>query len=884
MSQTWLYFFENADRSDKGLLGGKGANLATMTQLGLPVPPGFTITTAACLAYIADSQFPAGLWEQAQAAVAQLEQRTGKGFGGAKPLLFSVRSGAKFSMPGMMDTILNLGLNDTTCEALASQTSNPRFAKDSYRRLIQTFSDVALGVDHHLFEHELVAIRGDRADFELTPDELDRLIAKYKDIVREKTGAEFPQDPYEQLRLAVTAVFNSWMNPRARTYRREHNIPDDLGTAVNVQCMVFGNMGERSGTGVCFSRNPSTGEQVIYGEFLLNAQGEDVVAGIRTPQDINHLSQIMPEVGEQLFALIRQLEQHFRDMQDIEFTVEEGTLYLLQTRNGKRTGMAAVNIAYDLVADKLITQEEALMRVETEHIEQLLHPQIDPAAVMPHPLDTGGLPASPGAAVGIIVLDSREAVAAVEADPRAKVILVREETTPDDIDGMIAAQGILTARGGMTSHAAVVARGMGKPCVASLPTLRIDHKTGNVQIGHEQFRPGDHITIDGGTGTVYKGQLTLRTPEFTGKAGEVLAWADGRRRLGVRTNADTPRDSRQAVEFGAEGIGLCRTEHMFFEPERLPHVQAMILSDTSEERKAHLDKVFGFQKADFYGIFEAMDGKPVTIRLLDPPLHEFLPHNEQDVDEMISRVFGDVPAERRQQLKTRAHNMREANPMLGFRGCRLGLVYPEINEMQVRAIISAAIEARKNGIDAQPEIMVPLIGKRKELKLVEDVLRRVAEETMQEYGQRIDYLFGTMIEIPRAAVTADEIAEVAEFFSFGTNDLTQMGMGISRDDAQKFLFHYVDMKIYDRDPFESLDQEGIGKFVQIACELGRKTKPKLKLGICGEHGGDPASIDFFHRIGLDYISCSPFRVPVARLAAAQAAIRSASKLETQATA
>jgi pyruvate,orthophosphate dikinase len=728
------------------------------------------------------------------------------------------------------------------------------------------------------------------------------LIDEYKRIFKSEAGADFPQDVYEQLRLAVQAVFKSWMNPRAVTYRRENSIPDTLGTAVNVQTMVFGNMGETSGTGVCFSRNPSTGEKKVYGEFLINAQGEDVVAGIRTPRDIDELRQLLPEVGQQLFETIEKLEHHYRDMQDIEFTVQEGHLWMLQTRNGKRTGMAAVNIAVDMVDEGLIDERGAVMLVGPEHIEQLLHPQIDPAQQMPAALDTGGLPASPGAAVGRIVLDSDRAVEwfatskeerrqqAREAGKKGKsakgerLILVREETAPDDIDGMVVAQGILTARGGMTSHAAVVARGMGKPCVASAPSLKVDTAAGTVTIGGQMFGEGDWITIDGTLGAVYSGALELRAPEFKGKVGRLLGWADSIRRLKVRTNADNPRDSHQAVEFGAEGIGLTRTEHMFFEPERLPHVQAMILSDTLEERRGHLDKISSFQKQDFYGIFEAMDGKPVTIRLLDPPLHEFLPHDSTEIDAMISEVMGKVTDAQRAELKGRIEGMREANPMLGFRGCRLGLIHPEINEMQVRAIISAAIEAKQAGIDARPEIMVPLIGHWRELKLVEDLLRRVAEETMAEYGERIEYLFGTMIEIPRAAVTADEIAEVAEFFSFGTNDLTQMGMGVSRDDAQKFLGQYVEMKIYDADPFNSLDQPGIGKLVSMACELGRQTRPDLKLGICGEHGGDPASIDFCHRVGLDYVSCSPFRVPVARLAAAQAEIRHGSTPAAAATA
>jgi pyruvate,orthophosphate dikinase len=877
MSETWVYDFEQGDKGNKDLLGGKGANLANMTQLGLPVPPGFTITTRACNAYSDSADFPAGLWDQMKSAVERLEQKSGKRFGGAEnPLLVSVRSGAKFSMPGMMDTILNLGMNDETAAAMEKRSDNPRFARDSYRRLIQTFGDVAMGVELHHFEEELLRVRGDRQDFEITAEELEKLIDSYKAIYKSHTGSDFPQDPFEQLRLAVEAVFKSWNNPRAQTYRRESNIPDSLGTACNVQSMVFGNMGMTSGTGVCFSRNPATGGKGVYGEFLINAQGEDVVAGIRTPENIDKLSAEMPEVAKQLFETIDSLERHFRDMQDIEFTVEEGKLFILQTRNGKRTGLAAVDIAVDMVEEGLVDKEKALLMVEPQHVDQLLHPQIDANELMHiHALDDKGLPASPGAAVGKIVLSStravelRNAAGSGKADP---MVLVSEETTPDDIDGMIVCEGILTARGGMTSHAAVVARGMGKPCVASAPTLQIQ-KDGTVRIGGQVFSEGDWITIDGGRGAVYPGALKLSKPKFAGKIETLLQWADQTRRLKVRTNADNPHDSAQAVEYGAEGIGLCRTEHMFFEPERLPHVRAMILADTEEERRQHLAKIYGFQKGDFLGIFKVMTGKPVTIRLLDPPLHEFLPHDDVEIDEMINEVIGKVDDARRNQIHARIHAMHESNPMLGFRGCRLGIIYPEINEMQVKAIIAAAIEAQQAGSTVFPEIMVPLIGTVRELKKVEPLLRRVAEQTMDEYGVHIPYAFGTMIEVPRAAVTADEIAQTAEFFSFGTNDLTQMGMGVSRDDAQRFLQPYVEMGIYDEDPFNSLDQEGIGKLVEIAVELGRKGRPGLKVGICGEHGGDPRSIEFFHRAGLDYVSCSPFRVPIARLAAAQAELQ-----------
>jgi pyruvate,orthophosphate dikinase len=884
MTETWVYDFAVGDKDNKDLLGGKGANLANMTQLGLPVPPGFTITTRACNAYSASGAFPEGLWEQVASAIQRLEDKSAKRFGTSdSPLLVSVRSGAKFSMPGMMDTILNLGMNDETMAAMEQRSGNPRFARDSYRRLIQTFADVAMGIELHHFEEEFVRVRGEREDFEVTAEELEKLIASYKAIYKQHAGAQFPQDAFEQLRLAVEAVFKSWNNPRAQTYRRESNIPDDLGTACNVQSMVFGNMGMTSGTGVCFSRNPATGAKGVFGEFLINAQGEDVVAGIRTPEDISKLSAEMPEVSRQLFELIEHLERHFRDMQDIEFTVEEGTLYILQTRGGKRTGPAAVNIAVDMVEEGLVDKEKALLMVEPQHVDQLLHPQIDPSEILHiHPVDTGGLPASPGAAVGKIVLSSTKAVelvAAAKAEGRTeKLLLVTDETTPDDIDGMIACEGILTARGGMTSHAAVVARGMGKPCVASAPTLSFN-KDGTLRLGGQVFAEGDWLTIDGGRGYTYPGALKLSKPTFTGKIETLLQWADQTRRLKVRTNADNPHDSAQAVEFGAEGIGLTRTEHMFFEPERLPHVRAMILSETEEERREHLSKIYGFQKGDFLGIFKVMTGKPVTIRLLDPPLHEFLPHDEEEINQMISEVIGEVDAARRAQIHARIHAMHESNPMLGFRGCRLGIVYPEINEMQVKAIIAAAIEAQQGGSMVFPEIMVPLIGSVAELKKVEPLLRRVAEQTMEEYGTHIPYAFGTMIEVPRAAVTADEIAEVAEFFSFGTNDLTQMGMGVSRDDAQRFLGKYVELGIYDEDPFNSLDQAGIGKLVEMACRLGREGRPGIKLGICGEHGGDPRSIEFFHRTGLDYVSCSPFRVPIARLAAAQAELKNRSTQE-----
>jgi len=877
MSDKWVYSFAEADGADKDLFGGKGANLATMTALGLPVPPGFTLTTAACLRYFDDGgkladEIKSGVREQ----VAVLETSLGKTFGdSAQPLLVSVRSGAKFSMPGMMDTILNLGLNDETVEGLARLTSNRRFALDSYRRFIQTFGEVVLGIPLEEFEELLVAIRekaGVKYDYEISAEVLAKLVEQYKEVVKKHTGSGLPQDPMEQLYMAISAVFGSWNTPRAITYRRLNHIPDDLGTACNVQAMVFGNMGDRSGTGVAFSRNPSTGEKKIYGEFLVNAQGEDVVAGIRTPQDIQSLRDVMPEQAEELFAIIERLDRHFKDMQDIEFTIEEGKLYILQTRNGKRTGAAALRIAVESCEDGYYDQEEALMRVDPPALDQLLHKQVDPEAEA-RPI-ARGLNASPGAAVGQIVLDPDTAVEL--AAKGEKLILVRSETTPDDIHGLNVSEGVLTARGGMTSHAAVVARGMGKPCVAGCSELSIDEKTGAVTFkGHDGvLQAGDWMTIDGTTGAVYTGKLPLVDPQIGDSFAKFLGWADAVRRLGVRTNADNPVDTRRAYEFGAEGIGLCRTEHMFMEQERLPHVRAMILAETEEERRQHLDRIKQFQKEDFVGIFREMHGHPVTIRLLDPPLHEFLPHDEEEIKEVILSVKSDVTEAELQKLMARVLSLHESNPMLGFRGCRLGLIYPEINEMQVEAILEAAIEVKRSGEPVNPEIMIPLIGAKAELAIIEEKLRATAEAVFERMGERVDYKFGTMIEVPRAALTADEVAEVAEFFSFGTNDLTQMTLGISRDDAEeKFLRKYVSMGIYHANPFAELDQVGVGRLVAMAVELGRKTRADLKIGICGEHGGDPPSIDFCHRHAFDYVSCSPFRVPIARLAAAQSAIR-----------
>jgi pyruvate,orthophosphate dikinase len=871
----WVYSFEEADGGNKDLFGGKGGNLAAMTALGLPIPPGFTITTETCKAYFASGgTMTDDVKSQIKQASLALEKKLGKTFGDpANPMLVSVRSGAKFSMPGMMDTILNLGLNDKTSAGLSKLTGNPRFAMDSYRRFIQTFGDVVLGIHLEEFESLLYAARdkaGVKYDYEIPAEVLAKLADDYKAVVKKHYPAGLPQDPHEQLLMAVEAVFKSWNTPRAKTYRKLNNISEDLGTACNVQAMVFGNMGDRSGTGVAFSRNPSTGEDKIYGEFLVNAQGEDVVAGIRTPQSIDNLHQVMPEQGNQLFDIIHGLDKHFKDMQDVEFTIEEGKLYILQTRNGKRTGAAALRVAVEACEAGYFDKEEALMRVDPLALNQLLHKQVDPKDAKAL---AKGLNASPGAAVGRIVLDPDRAVE-MSAQGQ-KLILVRNETTPDDIHGLIASEGVLTARGGMTSHAAVVARGMGKPCVAGCSELMIDNKAQTVSFKgqKESFKEGDYITIDGTTGSVYSGSLPLADPHISDDFGKFLGWADKFRRLGVRTNADTPEDTRRAYEFGAEGIGLCRTEHMFMQQERLPHVRAMILAETEEERRQHLAKVKEFQKEDFIGIFREMHGHPVTVRLLDPPLHEFLPHDEAEIKEIIRSVKGDVTPEEMQRVMARVNGLHEANPMLGFRGCRLGLIFPEINEMQVEAILEAAIAVKKEGEDVLPEIMIPLIGAKSELAIIETKLRATAEDVFKRAGMRIEYKFGTMIEVPRAALTADEIAEIAEFFSFGTNDLTQMTLGISRDDAEeKFLRQYVEMGIYAANPFEQLDQVGVGKLIAIAVELGRKTNPNLKIGICGEHGGEPSSIDFCHRHAFNYVSCSPFRVPIARLSAAQSAI------------
>ena len=850
----FVYAFDEQAPGGRELLGGKGIGLAEMTALGIPVPAGFTVTTDACREVMRTGDVPAELWEQVDAHIARLEGRAGKRFGDPHaPLLVSVRSGAAISMPGMMDTILNLGLNDVAVEGLAAATGNPRFAYDSYRRLIQMYGEVVDAIDGHLFEQELQELkegRGVELDVELDADDLRGLIGTFQEIYEREVRTPFPADASEQLRRAVRAVFDSWESPRAKVYRRTYDIPDDLGTAVNVVQMVFGNKGESSGTGVCFTRNPSTGERKLFGEFLVDAQGEDVVAGIRTPEPIEVMLDRLPEAYRQLVATLDHLEEHYREMQDIEFTVEEGSLYLLQTRTGKRTARAALRIAVEMTDEELISREEAVARIDPGQLDQLLHPMIDPKAELD--VVATGLNASPGAASGAIVLDADLA----EERGRAgdDVLLVRWETTPDDIHGLIQARGVLTAHGGMTSHAAVVARGMGKPCVAGCESLSIDLKARTIRIGEHELAEGDQLTIDGGTGRVIVGAVPLVAPEIDERFGTILGWADELRRLRVRANADTPEDAAKAREFGAEGIGLCRTEHMFMAPDRLPVVQEMILASDEQARRAVLDRLLPVQQADFEGIFEAMAGLPVTIRLLDPPLHEFLPSADEATSEAMRR---------------RIEQLREANPMLGTRGCRLGLQYPEIYEMQVRAIVRAAAAVReRTGETPLVEIMHPLVGFGEELRRLRDLTERVAAEE-----QATEHLIGTMIELPRACMRADEIAELADFFSFGTNDLTQTALGFSRDDAEgKFLTYYLEQGILERNPFEVLDVEGVGELMRIAVERGRGAKPGLKLGICGEHGGEPRSVAFCHELGLDYVSCSPYRVPLARLAAAQAAL------------
>jgi pyruvate,orthophosphate dikinase len=877
MSKKWVYLFTEGDASMRDLLGGKGAGVAEMTRSGVPVPPGFTITTEACNSYYDNGkQFPEGMWQQVLDAMKDVEAKTGKKFGDpSNPLLVSVRSGAKFSMPGMMDTVLNLGLNKQTLEGLAKLTDNPRFAADAYRRFVQLFGKIVLGVDGEKFEHEMNEAKGDtRQDTDLSAEELSQITEKFKAIIKKEAGVDFPEDPYEQLRESIAAVFRSWMGRRAIDYRRLNRIADDLGTGVNVQAMVFGNMGNDSATGVSFSRNPSTGENQIYGEYLINAQGEDVVAGVRTPRPISELAQEMPEVYGQFADIARKLEGHYRDVQDMEFTIERGKLWMLQTRNGKRTGAAAVKIAVDLVHEGVIDEQTAVERVEAAALDQLLHPTIAESAKTSARSGgaflTAGLPASPGAANGTVVFDPDEAEHLARGG--AKVILVRTETAPEDFHGMVAAQAILTARGGMTSHAAVVARGMGKPCVAGAGELRIDYGTQQFSVNGQTIKHGDSITLDGSTGEVFAGQLETSEPALTGDFAEFMSWADKYRKLGVRTNADTPHDARVARDFGAEGIGLCRTEHMFFEGDRIDAVREMIVADTVDVRKAALAKILPLQQGDFEGIFEAMDGFPVTIRTLDPPLHEFLPHGDEEINDLAAKMGIDAA-----KLHSKYESLREANPMLGFRGCRLGIIYPEITEMQARAIFQAAAAVQKRGVKVHPEVMIPLVGDVTELKVQADLVRKVADEVKAETGQSFDYMIGTMIELPRAALTADKIAEVAEFFSFGTNDLTQTTFGMSRDDAGRFLPLYVERKILKEDPFQVLDQEGVGQLVKLGTERGRSTRSNLKVGICGEHGGEPSSVMFCHRTGLNYVSCSPYRVPIARLAAAQAQIADAKK-------
>jgi pyruvate,orthophosphate dikinase len=885
LDTQWVYSFggggADGDASMKNLLGGKGANLAEMSALGLPVPPGFTITTEACTHYYQNgSSYPAALTGEVNAALAKVEAITGKAFGDPRnPLLVSVRSGARASMPGMMDTVLNLGLNDETVQGLARLSGDERFAFDSYRRFIQMYSNVVLGLDHHMFEEILDDAKdrlGAYVDTDLSAQDWREVVGEYKAAVERELGQPFPQDAQAQMWGAIGAVFASWMNDRAKFYRRMHDIPESWGTAVNVQSMVFGNMGETSATGVAFTRNPSTGENRLYGEFLINAQGEDVVAGIRTPQSLTRIAreemgdvtpsmeEAMPEVFGQFKAVVERLERHYRDMQDIEFTVEQGKLYMLQTRNGKRTAKAALKVAVDMAAEGLISQKEAVGRIEPASLDQLLHPTLDPNA--PREVISSGLPASPGAATGKVVFDADEAERLGMAGEA--VILVREETSPEDIHGMHAARGIVTARGGMTSHAAVVARGMGRPCVSGAGDIQIDEDAGLFTCKGRVVRAGEIITIDGSKGEVLAGAVHMIEPELTGDFATLMVWADGVRRLKVRANAETPLDARTARQFGAEGIGLCRTEHMFFDDTRIAAVREMILADDEAGRRQALAKILPMQRDDFVQLFTIMAGLPVTIRLLDPPLHEFLPHSEEDLRAVAEATGLDAA-----KLLRRARDLHETNPMLGHRGCRLGVSYPEIYEMQVRAIFEAAVEVSKSADAPKPEIMHPLVSKGEEMDFLRALTDRVAQAVMAEAGVTLEYQVGTMIELPRACLRADDLARSAEFFSFGTNDLTQTTFGISRDDSGRFLNAYLDKGIFEKDPFVSLDQEGVGDLIRIAVERGRKARPDVKMGICGEHGGDPASIAFCESVGLDYVSCSPYRVPIARLAAAQAALK-----------
>ena len=872
--KKYLYMFEEGNKDMRELLGGKGANLAEMTNLGMPVPQGFTVTTEACTRYYTDGKVIGDdIVEQIYAALAETEKVAGKKFGDDKdPFLVSVRSGARASMPGMMDTILNLGLTDVSVVGLANLTNNPHFAYDAYRRFIAMFSDVVMEIPKNEFEavlDEFKEKKGVKYDRDLSADDLKEVVVRFKEIYKKHMGVDFPQDPKVQLMEAVKAVFRSWDNPRAIYYRRMNDIPGDWGTAVNVQSMVFGNMGETSGTGVAFTRNPSTGEKKLYGEYLLNAQGEDVVAGIRTPEPISHLQEQMPDVYQQFVDIATKLEAHYRDMQDMEYTIERGKLYMLQTRNGKRTAAAALKIAVDLVDEGVLSEEEAVLKVEPKQLDTLLHPNFDAAAVKKAPVIAKGLPASPGAATGGIYFTADEA--AEHGKNKEKVILVRRETTPEDIEGMDFSQGILTVFGGMTSHAAVVARGMGRAAVVGCGALKIDEEAKTLTVGDKVYHEGDFISLDGSTGNVYDGQIATVEASISGEFARFMGWADAARRLRVRTNADTPRDTKQAVKFGAEGIGLCRTEHMFFEADRIAAVREMILADTKEQREKALAKILPMQQGDFEAMYKALEGKPMTVRYLDPPLHEFVPHVDmkEEIDELAKNLG--ITSE---EVIHKINALHESNPMMGHRGCRLAVTYPEIAEMQTRAVLQAAIDVtRECGYNIVPEIMIPLVGSKKELAFVKSIVDETAKKVFEEQGMTLEYHVGTMIEIPRAAVTADEIAEEAEFFSFGTNDLTQMTFGFSRDDAGKFLGAYYDNKIFESDPFARLDTDGVGKLVQMAAKLGRQTRPNLKLGICGEHGGDPSSVMFCHKVGLNYVSCSPFRVPIARLAAAQAAIR-----------
>ncbi len=874
----YVYLFKEGNANMRELLGGKGANLAEMTNLGMPVPQGFTVTTEACTRYYRDGKVIAPeIVEQIEAAMAETEKIAGKKFGDEEnPFLVSVRSGARASMPGMMDTILNLGLTDKAVVGLARLTNNEHFAYDAYRRFIAMFSDVVMEIPKSEFEDvldEFKETKGVKYDRDLTAEDLKQVVVRFKEIYKNHKGVDFPQDPKEQLMEAVKAVFRSWDNPRAIYYRRMNDIPGDWGTAVNVQAMVFGNMGETSGTGVAFTRNPSTGEKKLYGEYLLNAQGEDVVAGIRTPEPISHLQEQMPEVYQQFLDIAAKLEAHYRDMQDMEYTIERGKLYMLQTRNGKRTAAAALKIAVDLVDEGVLSEEEAVLKVEPKQLDSLLHPNFDAAALKAATVIAKGLPASPGAATGGVYFTADEA--AEHGKNKEKVILVRRETTPEDIEGMDFSQGILTVFGGMTSHAAVVARGMGRAAVVGCGELKVDEEAKTLTVGDKVYHEGDFISLDGSTGNVYDGQIATVEAAISGDFARFMGWADAARTLKVRTNADTPRDTKQAVAFGAEGIGLCRTEHMFFEADRIAAVREMILSDTKEQREKALAKILPMQQGDFEAMYKALEGRPMTVRYLDPPLHEFVPHVDMtDEIEALAKNLG-ITAE---EVIHKINALHESNPMMGHRGCRLAVTYPEIAEMQTRAVLQAAIKVKQEcGYDIVPEIMIPLVGSKKELAYVKSIVDETAKKVFEEQGVTLSYHVGTMIEIPRAAVTADEIAEEAEFFSFGTNDLTQMTFGFSRDDAGKFLDAYYNNKIFESDPFARLDQDGVGKLVKMAAKLGRETRPDIKLGICGEHGGDPSTIEFCHNVGLNYVSCSPFRVPIARLAAAHAAIKAKAK-------